>query len=338
MQKTPKSLTGEKRSRMKRWRLLLFLMALLGFLGSGCIIFPVPLAYLQIGEELHQEQFQVGSSTKEEVLEGTTPDLILTDQNKFFYFWQESDSGLSIQTYQGGGTQRTWIQYLGMIRFDEKDIVESLWAGKQPARQYSLEALVYGQPVADKINARDKEHRRSFLLMRVVVDIDGHWLEYPLDHFTINGMGFRTMHKFKKIKEKRIKSRFSDAGWVVLEAVPGELRYISFSRKYGVGRRSGKSDDLGRPIKIELKKIKLPVNLTHWKISVPEGPITYAGTFVFRNRKKGSLEVHCDEIRDENDLALDVIRKQFSEDIVMSVSFAEKHTKPFVLRIPPTYR
>jgi hypothetical protein len=311
---------------------------LLCFFVSGCIIYPERLAHLQIGEELHAEQFQVGSSTKQEVLEQTSPDLILTDPNKFLYFWLESDSGVSIFTYQGGGTTRTWDKYLGMIRFDEKDVIESLWSGEQPAHQYSLETLVYGQPVADRINARNEKHRRSFLLMRVAIDIDGRRLEKPLDYFTIKGLGFRTFREFKKIKPKRIKRKFEDAGWIVLEAVPGELRYISFSRRYWAPRNTGAPHGKEVFERVEPEKVKLPANLPLWKISVPEESYIYAGTFLFSNREKGSREVHCDESRDESDLALDVIRQQFSKDIDIAVSIAEKHSKPFVLRIPPGYK
>ena len=304
------------------------------------MVFPKSMPYIIEGNELHEKQWLIGSSTKNEVLDRSIPSLIWEDGNAFMYFWRESDSAAEIVVVMAGSTGpiRNWDNHLGVIRFDEMDVMKSIWVGERSSYNNSVYALVYGPSVAEKLDYKEKKLPKTFLLMRVEISLDGQQLEKPLDYFRYKSAGFTTMGQFKKVKQKYIKPKFKDAGWIIFEGEPGDLLYLSFSKSLKKSHDIGETNISGRPVDSYLTSIKIPLYSPPWKVNVPDASHVYVGTFQFRNREKGSLNVSCDEVLDESDLARQVIAKKFPEAKNLVVSLAEKHEKPVVLKTPFAYK
>jgi hypothetical protein len=321
---------------MRRWCLIALVLALIYIFNSGCVI-PQSVPYAREGNYLQENQWRINSSTKAEVLNRSMPSVILEDENTFIYFWRDSDSAADVILYTAStGPLRMWNNYVGLIQFDKNDTLESIWSGKRPSYQSSVNALVYG-PVATKMKNKKKElpnPPQTFLIMRVSINIDGKQLEKPMNYFIYERAGFTTMGKYIRIGDKSLHNRFRDAGWIVFEGEPGDLLYLSFSKGGKYYYDSGRKDASG-------KRIIPDTYSTPWRVEVPDASHAYIGTFQFKNSNritKGNLLVECYEVLDESELARQMIAEQFPEDNDPVVALAEKYSGPVVLRTPFAYK
>ena len=118
---------------MKRWWLIALVLVLIYILISGCTVFPASAPYILEGNELYGKQWQIGNPTKSEVLDRSMPIAVWEDGNTFIYSWRESGQYLEMYFFLAAGPiERVWENYIGLIRFDEKDILKSIWVGESP--------------------------------------------------------------------------------------------------------------------------------------------------------------------------------------------------------------